>query len=252
MEFSIIGLGTVMIIRAGYSVASDVTAQVIEGQELDITRTVRYTGVGTLYLCPVSYGQWVIINGLVPGTSLGAAVIKTAVDLFVVRPTNGLTAMALTEGIRSASLQTVLKKIKRDFMHSQLSTTSFRVGTNLAAFLLFSSVPGQMIFLTAAHFAANVYANHLINLPVETVEEDEDEQPVLLLQEQPHFVGSHSQSHRKQTDALTVRSQSMSDHVTLSKCVGVSFVRNSRESHLIAEPQWLPSWSSSILNSVWR
>eukprot|EP01062_Namystynia_karyoxenos_P053687 TRINITY_DN4360_c0_g1_i1.p1 TRINITY_DN4360_c0_g1~~TRINITY_DN4360_c0_g1_i1.p1 ORF type:complete len:284 (+),score=64.90 TRINITY_DN4360_c0_g1_i1:86-937(+) len=165
--FSLSGLGVVMLARCSYSVASDAAAQLAEGAEcISVTRAARFAGVGTLWLSPVSYLQWLLVNNLLPGTSVAAAVAKTGVDLLVIRPVNGLTAMALCEALRSNSWERVKGKVRQDFIPLQLGTSSLRLGANLVCFLAFPHVTQQMLFLTAVHFGANVWASHRVHLPV--------------------------------------------------------------------------------------
>eukprot|EP01065_Artemidia_motanka_P006778 TRINITY_DN13300_c0_g1_i1.p1 TRINITY_DN13300_c0_g1~~TRINITY_DN13300_c0_g1_i1.p1 ORF type:complete len:257 (+),score=67.95 TRINITY_DN13300_c0_g1_i1:139-909(+) len=171
--FSLTSLGVVMAARCGYSLASDVAAQVAEGSRaVCATRSARFAGVGTLWLCPLSYFEWLLINNALPGTSLAAALAKTGIDLLVVRPVNGVTSMALCEALRSGSWDRVCAKVRQDFVPLQVGTSAIRVGANVVTFLMFPHVAQQMLFLTAVHFSANVWASNRVNRDIE--EEDED------------------------------------------------------------------------------
>eukprot|EP01062_Namystynia_karyoxenos_P028273 TRINITY_DN21442_c0_g1_i1.p1 TRINITY_DN21442_c0_g1~~TRINITY_DN21442_c0_g1_i1.p1 ORF type:complete len:434 (+),score=97.00 TRINITY_DN21442_c0_g1_i1:73-1302(+) len=192
-KFSVTSMGLLMVSRAAYGLCIDATTQVVRpnkrqapSEDMDAEedpsaaqqpvsssepfswrRSLRYAGVGSLYLAPLEYVEWVGVTRCFPGTSLATAVAKTAVDMLVLHPFNCLTAMSLNQALASDfDGAAVVAKLRQDFWHLQTRLWMLRPVIEIATFVSFKGVVAQMLFMGAIYFVIDIWVNEQVNRPV--------------------------------------------------------------------------------------
>eukprot|EP01060_Flectonema_neradi_P039259 TRINITY_DN8568_c1_g1_i1.p1 TRINITY_DN8568_c1_g1~~TRINITY_DN8568_c1_g1_i1.p1 ORF type:complete len:289 (+),score=39.93 TRINITY_DN8568_c1_g1_i1:41-907(+) len=154
-------------VNGAFSLASDLVAQRIEGDEqgIDWNRAGTFTATGIGFQGMTQFVRHYAVDVMFEeGPGLQIAFGKTCVNQFLFAPVLRALSMGVVFYSKSRDFAEVKKKIRADFLEAQGASFLIKPLSNFIAFSVFpNDLVAQAVVLRVAGFGYNVYYSYMLN-----------------------------------------------------------------------------------------
>ena len=172
-------------VNGGFSLASDLVAQRIEGceEQIDWNRAGTFTATGVGFQGMTQFVRHYAVDTMFEeGPGLQIALGKTCVNQFLFAPVLRAASMGIVLYSKTGDFSDVKKKLRTDFFEAQGISFLIKPLSNFIAFSVFpNDLVAQAVVLRVAGFGYNVYYSYMLN---RALEREQKSDPVKQSEEQ--------------------------------------------------------------------